>query len=215
MACFDEVVELIFITLIIRRKQMITSSDDLNTVPIPTDIGAAPSSIEGPSDPTDVNWYMQKAELPRREQIGEEKRVLACDVTAQQGAFNFGSGHPETGIYNPPKGWVIVSHEPVEVLENRHSYGSVTVDFAAAGLNFSINEQEIGDKWKVAEDLAVKYGDVEVSTKLNVEYEQHQQLIRSIQTNTETVFLKVIANGGLFRKSVIHARQYVVIKHIF
>jgi hypothetical protein len=101
------------------------------------------------------------------------------------------------------------------VIENLHNRGSAKADFLAEGLNFSVNEQEIGDKWKVAKDLAVKYGGADVSTKLNVEYERHQQLIRSYQTNKNTLFVKATANGGLFRKSFIHVKQEVLIKHIF
>jgi hypothetical protein len=202
----------IFIT---RRKQMITPFDDPNAVPNPTDIGAAPSPSDVPSDPTNLNWYLLKAGLLLLEQLGEEKWVLACEVISQQGAGTFNSGHPETCTYNPPPGWVIIDRRPIQIIENRYGRGSATADFLAEGLNFSVNEQEIGDKWKVAKDLAVKYGGVDVSTKLNVEYERHQQLIRSYQTNKNTLFVKATANGGLFRKSIIHVRQEVLIKHIF
>jgi hypothetical protein len=52
---------------------MITPSNDPNAVSTPTDVGAAPTPTDAPSDSTNLNWYLLKVGLLLLEQIGEER----------------------------------------------------------------------------------------------------------------------------------------------
>jgi Concanavalin A-like lectin/glucanases superfamily len=175
--------------------------------------GVTTPPADVPPNPNDPNWYMQKAGLPTVEEIGAEMWVTACDLQAQQGAVTFNSGSTQTCARQPEPGWVIRDFK-TEVVTNLSDRGSYKADILAEGASLAINEQQIGDKWKIAKDLAAKVGTAEVSTKLNFEYERHQQLIRSYQTNKNTFFMSVTANGGLFRKSVIHVKSMILVKRI-
>jgi Concanavalin A-like lectin/glucanases superfamily len=183
-------------------NRVLSASEIANLAGVPT------PPVGGPADPNDLNWYMAKAGLPTIQEIGEERWFSACDITAQQGAVTFNTGRVMTCIYNSIPGWVIAESK-VDVLENINGRGSYTSNILAEGANIGINEQEIGDKWKIALDLAVKFADVDLQRKLNVEYQRHQELIRAYNTNKNTFFLQAIANGGLFRKSVIHVKGSV------
>lgn len=152
-----------------------------------------------------VDWYMQQAGLPKSAELGQERWFKACKVRAQQGAVTFNSGKTETCTYQHDiPGWQIVEYK-INVLENKYGRGSYKGDIIAANGNFTVNEQQIGDKWKAAIDLSIKYNDVEAKRKLELEYQRHQQLIRSYASNKNTFFLSVTANGGVARKSVIEA----------
>lgn len=156
-----------------------------------------------------VDWYMQQAGLPKSAELGEERWVNACDVRVQQGAGTFNSGKTETCPYQHPiPGWQILEYQ-IEVLENKYGRGSYNGGIIAENGNFTINEQQIGDKWKAAIELAIKYNDVEAKRKLELEYQRNQQLIRSYASNKNTFFLSATANGGLARKSVIHVKGKV------
>lgn len=156
-----------------------------------------------------VDWYMQQAGLPKSAELGEERWVNACEVRAQQGAGTFNSGRTETCSYQHDiPGWQILEYQ-IEVLENKYGRGSYKGDIIAKDGNFTVNEQQIGDKWKAAIELAIKYNDVEAKRKLELEYQRNQQLIRSYASNKNTFFLSATANGGLARKSVIHVKGKV------
>jgi hypothetical protein len=153
-----------------------------------------------------VDWYMQQAGLPKSAELGQERWINACDVRAQQGAVTFNSGRTETCTYQYDKpGWQILEYQ-IDVLENKHGRGSYKGDIIAKDGNFTVNEQQIGDKWKVAIELAIKYKDIEAKRKLELEHERNLQLIRSYSSNKNTFFLSATANGGLARKSVIHVK---------
>jgi hypothetical protein len=176
-------------------------------------VSFTPPPADGPPNPNDLNWYMKKAELCKLEEIGEERWRSGCELQAQQGAVTFNGGQTKTCTWQPDPGWVIIDHK-IEVVQNINNRGSYKTDILAEDANFVVNEQELGDKWKVAKDLAVKYGGAEVSTKLNVEYERQQQLIRSYQTNKNTFFMSATANGGAFQKSVIQIKSMILVKRI-
>ncbi len=153
-----------------------------------------------------VDWYMQQAGLPKSAELGQERWFKACKVRAQQGAVTFNSGKTETCTYQHDiPGWQIVEYK-INVLENKYGRGSYKGDIIAANGNFTVNEQQIGDKWKAAIELAIKYNDVEAKRKLELEYQRHQQLIRSYSSNKNTFFLSATANGGLARKSVLYLK---------
>lgn len=175
--------------------------------------GVPTPPIDAPPNPNDLNWYMQKAGLANLEELGEERWRSGCELQAQQGAVTFNRGRTETCTWQPEPGWVIIDHK-IEVIQNLNNRGSYKTDILAEGADFVVNEQEIGDKWKVARDLAIKYGGADVSINLNIEYERHQQLIRSYQTNKNTFFMSATANGGLFRKSVIQVKSNILVKRI-
>jgi hypothetical protein len=176
-------------------------------------VSITPPPADIPPNPNDPNWYMQKAGLPTVEEIGAEMWVTACDLQAQQGAVTFNTGNTQTCVRQPEPGWVIRDFK-TEVVINLSNRGSYKADIFAEGADFAINEQQIGDKWKIAKDLAAKVGTAEVTTKLDFEYQRHQQLIRTCQTNKNTFFMSVNANGGLFRKSVIHVKSMILVKRI-
>ncbi|MEM9925034.1 MAG: hypothetical protein AAF915_14995 [Cyanobacteria bacterium P01_D01_bin.50] len=162
-----------------------------------------------PNQNADVDSYMKQVGLPKLSQIGEEKWVNACDVRAQQGAVTFNRGRTETCTYqNGTSGWQIVEYK-IDVLKNKHGRGSYSGNIIAKNGQFTVDEQQIGDKWKAAIELADKKGDFETKRKLELEYERHQRLIRRYASNKNTFFLKATANGGAFRKSVIHVKGKV------
>ena len=168
-----------------------------------------PTNDRNPNQNPDVDWYMRKVGLPKLSQIGEEQWVNACDVRAQQGAGTFNSGRTETCTYqNDRPGWQIVEYK-IDVVKNKHGRGSYKGDIIAKNGQFTVNEQQIGDKWKAAIELADKKGDFETKRKLELEYERHQRLIGRYASNKNTFFLKATANGGAFRKSVIHVKGKV------
>jgi hypothetical protein len=114
------------------------------------------------------------------------------------------SGRTETCPYQHGiPGWQIIESQ-VKVLENIKGRGSYTKGIIAKDGQFTINVQQIGDKWKVATDLAIKAGDIEAKKKLDLEYQRHQQLIASYASNENTFWLTATANGGAFQKSRIH-----------
>jgi hypothetical protein len=156
-----------------------------------------------------VNSYMKQAGLPTSAELGEERWINACDVRAQQGAGTFNRGVTETCTYQfDAPGWQMIEYE-LNPLENKHGRGSYKGDIIGKDGNFTVNEQQIGDKWKAAIDSAVKVRDIEAKQKLELEYQRHQQLIRSYSSNKNTFFMSVTANGGLARKSVIHVKGKV------
>lgn len=156
-----------------------------------------------------VDWYMEQVGLPKSAELGEERWFDACEVVAQQGAVTFNSGKTETCTYqHSVTGWQILEYQ-IEVLENKYGRGSYKGDIIAENGNFTVNEQQIGDKWKAAIELAIKFKDVEAERKLNLEYQRNQQLIRNYASNKNTFFLSATANGGAFRKSVIRVKGKV------
>jgi hypothetical protein len=177
------------------------------TPPAPTDsnpTGATTRSIE---------YYTTAAGLTNPAYIGQEKWVDACDVISQQGAGTFNSGVTKTCTYQTDNGWQMVESQ-IEVLENKHGRGSYANNIIAKDGQFNVNEQDIGAKWKIAIEAAVKAGDIEAKRKLDLEYQRNIQLIRSYSANQNTFFIQVTANGGLFRKSVIHVKARVKLVRI-
>lgn len=173
-----------------------------------------PTPVEPVVAEHSVDWYMQQAGLPTSAELGKERWFNACDIQAQQGAGTFNSGRTETCTYQHSiPGWQMLEYQ-VEVLENKYKRGSYKGDLIAKDGNFTVNEQQIGDKWKTAIDLSIKAGDVEATRKLELEYQRHQQLIRNYASNKNTFFLSATANGGLARKSVIHLKGNVKMVYI-
>lgn len=156
-----------------------------------------------------VDWYMEQVGLPTSTELGEERWVDACEVRVQQGAGTFNRGVTEDCIYQHGiPGWQILEYK-LEVLENRYSRGSYSASIIAENGQFNIDQQQIGDKWKAAIELAVKLGDIEAKRKLDLEYQRHQRFISSYASNKNTFYLQATANGGLFRRSVVHVKGKV------
>jgi hypothetical protein len=198
--------------------------DDAGIQP-PTGNDGNPINPSPPAPPTPTNsnptggtihpieYYTTAAGLTNPAYIGQEKWVNACDVISQQGAGTFNSGVTKTCTYQTDNGWQIVESH-VEVLENKHGRGSYANNVIAKDGQFSANEQEIGAKWKIAIEAAVKAGDIDAKNKLEIEYQRNIQLIRNYSANKNTFFIEVTANGGLFRKSVIHVKARVKLVRI-
>ena len=169
---------------------------------------------ETASEVHNLDSYMQQAGLPTSAELGEERWFNVCEIQAQQGAGTFNSGRTETCTYQHTiPGWQMLEYK-IEVLENKYNRGSYKGDIIAADGNFTVNEQEVGDRWKIAIDKAAKAGDIEMKGKLELEYQRHQQLIRNYATNKNTFFLSATANGGLARKSVIRLRAQALMIRI-
>ena len=74
------------------------------------------------------------------------------------------------------------------------------------------DEVTMSDEWTIdpndpataAIDLSTKAKDVEATKKLEFEYQRHMERMVNLSANQNTVHLEVTANGGLFKKSVIH-----------
>jgi hypothetical protein len=157
---------------------------------------------------TSLESYTSSVGLTDPAKIGEERWFLLCDFQAQQGAVTLNSGSTETCTRQMRDGWQIVEHE-VEVVTNKHNRGSYTTNIIEKDGQFSANEQEIGSKWKLAIEKAIKAGDFETQKKLELEYQRNMQLIKQYSSNKNTLFAKITANGGLFRKSLIHIKVRV------
>jgi hypothetical protein len=156
------------------------------------------------------DWYMQQAGLPAPAEIGKTMTVpAACDIRATQGAVTFNRGVTQTCTYqhNIP-GWQIIGAD-LEVLENQNGRGSWSQAIIAANGQFTASSKELGDKWKVAIDMAGKFGDIEAKTKLELEYQRHQETFLQYASDKNTFFLSVTANGGAFAKSAIRVRANV------
>ncbi len=161
-----------------------------------------------------VDSYKLQVGLSTSGQLGEERWFNACEVAAQQGAGTFNSGATQTCFYqHDAPGWQILEYE-LEVLENKYGRGSYTASIIAKDGQLTVNEQQIGDKWKAAIDLATKAGELEVKKKLELDYQRNQQLILNYASNKNTFLLEVNANGGLFRKSVVRVKGRVKMIHI-
>lgn len=173
-------------------------------------LDAHPQTIStSTSEVHSADWYMEQVGLPKSSELGEERWFDACEVRAQQGAVTFNRGVTQTCIYqHSVPGWQILEYQ-LEVLENRYGRGSYNASIIAQDGNFTVNEQEIGDRWNAAIELAIQYNDIEARRRLELEYQRHQQLIRSYASNKNTFFLSATANGGAFRNSVIHVRGRV------
>ncbi len=145
--------------------------------------------------------YMRQAGLPTSAQLGEERWIEgACRLRVEKG-WPGGSNNGEC-FYQPPTGWQIIDSE-VKVLENRNGRGSFSTKIIAANGQVTINRQEIGNKWNVAIDLALKAGDIEAKNKLELERQKNQQYIATYAANENTFLLEATARAGAVQRSVI------------
>lgn len=165
-----------------------------------------PGPTTEPISPTEQSRYYEylaQAGFDNPRLLGMVKEERGCQVRVTQGAGTFNRGETKTCVYQPSEpGWVIQSFT-VDVLENKHGRGSYSVDVIAEGGEFNRSFKEIGDKLKLAIDLAASKGDIEVKRKLELEHQRHLERVLSIGATRNSAHLEVTANGGLFRKSVI------------
>lgn len=164
------------------------------------------------TDPADelarFDDYLIQAGFNNPDQLLSEKEVQACDVLAHQGSGTFNSGVTQSCTWQQSEpGWVVESVR-VDVLENKHDRGSYTEDIIAADGQFDLSVKEVGDQWTAAIDLAAKAKDVEVEKKLSLAYQHHMERVVSMSSNKNSVYLEVLANGGLFQSSTIHVIAY-------
>ncbi len=148
--------------------------------------------------------YLSQAGFSNPSALGTVKEVVICDTQASQGSVTFNRGETRTCTWQQTEpGWVLQS-VAVEVKENKNDRGSYSYNTMAANGQFFMHLQEIGDKWKAAIDLSAKAKDVEATKKLDFDYQRHMERLVNLAANQNTVHLEVTANGGLFKKSVIH-----------
>lgn len=148
--------------------------------------------------------YLSQAGFSNPSALGRVKEVVICDTQASQGSVTFNRGETRTCTWQQTEpGWVLQS-VAVDVKENKNGRGSYSYNTMAANGQFFMHIQEIGDKWKAAIDLSTKAKDVEATKKLDFEYQRHMERLVNLSANQNTVHLEVTANGGLFKKSVIH-----------
>jgi hypothetical protein len=156
-----------------------------------------------------VDSYMRQAGLPTSAELGEERWIEeACKLRVEKG-WPGGSNSGEC-FYQPPTGWQIIESK-VEVLENKNGRGSYSTKTIAKDGQVTINRQEIGSKWNVAIDLAIKAGDIEAKNKLELEYQKHQQYIATYAANENTFLLEATARAGAVERGVIELKAQVKI----
>jgi hypothetical protein len=149
-----------------------------------------------------VDSYMKQAGLPTSAELGEEKWIEgACTLRVEKG-WPGGSRSDECSYQHAIPGWQIIGSE-VKVLENRGGRGSYSTHIIAKDGQFTINRQEIGNKWNLAIDLAIKAGDIEAKKKLDLGYQKHQQYIATYAANENTFLLEATARAGAIQRSVI------------
>ena len=154
-----------------------------------------------------VDWYKQQVGLSKSAELGEERWFDDfCEVRAYQGAVTLNRGVTVTNVCQQDiPGWQIIGHK-IEVIENKNGRGSWGANVIAKDGNFTANEQEIGSKYKIAIELAGKYKDIEAKQRLEMDYQRNLQLIRSYSSNKNSIVLKATANGGAFKKSIVHIK---------
>jgi hypothetical protein len=149
-----------------------------------------------------VDSYMRQAGLPTSAELGEERWVEgACRLRVEKG-WPGGSRRDECFYQHAIPGWQIIGSE-IKVLENRNGRGSYSTKIIAKNGQVTINQQEIGNKWNVAIDLALKAGDIQAKNKLELERQKHQQYIATYAANENTFLLEATARAGAVQRSVI------------
>jgi hypothetical protein len=157
-----------------------------------------------------VDSYMRQAGLPTSAELGEERWIEgACSLRVEKG-WPGGSKIDECFYQHAIPGWQIIGSE-VKVLENRGGRGSYSTKIIAKDGQVTINREEIGNKWNVAIDLAIKAGDIGAKTKLELEREKHQQDIATYAANENTFLLEATARAGAVQRSVIELNARVKI----
>jgi hypothetical protein len=158
--------------------------------------------------------YMRQAGLPTSAQLGEEKWVQgACRVRVFRG-WPGGSRSDECFKQQTIPGWQIIDSK-VNILENTGGRGSFSTKIIAKDGQVTINRQEIGNKWKVAIENAIKAGDIEAKKKLEIEYQKHQQYIATYAANENTFLLEATARAGAIERSVIDLSARVKIIRVW
>jgi len=154
--------------------------------------------------------YMRQAGLPTSVELGEERWIETACWVRVQARWPYGVDSDRSICQQKIPGWQIIGVD-VQVLENRGGRGSFSTKYIVEGGQVTINEQEIGNKWKVAMDLAIKAGDIEAKRKLDLEYQKHQQYIATYAANENTLELEATAKAGAAQRSVIEVKAKVKI----
>lgn len=152
--------------------------------------------------------------------IGQVKEVLAVTAEAEanwEGSFpNYKKGEDKkTSIYNPPPGWIIMSHR---VKIKSRSGGTINVSNIASGLKY-ISEEKIHTVYKSLLEIAGQKSEAQkIKARIQDDYETHLEDYKSINTNKNTLEVKVKAksqgNELDRRRGWIKARVYVTIEYV-
>jgi hypothetical protein len=174
--------------------------------------GGTPTSTSGqPLTAPDVSGsylnasarqYLTQAGFASADQVGATMWVEGCKTQAAQGGFSFDSGSAwvPCSWANTYAGWIIIGTD-YDVIENLHNRGSATV--SAINGPTTINVSEMGSKFKLAAELALKAKDIEAKGKIDLEYQRMKQYEFKFDGTGNQLTAAVKANGGLFRKSLI------------
>lgn len=131
----------------------------------------------------------QAADPAKAPTIGAEQEVLACDRLRAQARWRDGPPRCRPGAdtqsctYNPPPGWVLVSHR---VVVHSSSNGSRSVSTLGEGLNF-MSEVEMRDAYRSVLDAAARKGDKGAQLKIKDQYDSHAADVRRFRTNRNTL----------------------------
>ena len=184
--------------------------------------GSPPISDGSPLTPPDVSAsyldanarnYLEQAGVPNAGGVGATQWVQGCRVTAQQGAVTFNSGKTETCPWaNTMPGWIILETD-YEVLQNRNNRGSASV--GAVNGPTTVTTTELGSKFKGAIEFAVKAGDIDAKTKLELEYQRMNQFQFKFDGQGNTLIGRVTANGGMFESSLIEIRAKAKLLRVY
>lgn len=127
-------------------------------------------------------------------QLGKEETQDAITLYIKVG--NTGSDTKEA-TYTPPAGWVVVSHQLVELSK----YGNVSygVDTFPAGWNYASQEQ-VASTYSALIDAAAKKGWDKYAAKLRVEQNEATAYFNEVRASHHALRLRASARGrGVFQ----------------
>jgi len=168
---------------------------------------------EGTPRPTgqpslDSRYYAYLSDVGIPQDLGTTMWLEGCVAARFQGGVTFNDGLRDRCEYQPPPGWVILEKN-VEIVRNRKNRGGVSSGIIAEGGSFEQRVEEIGSKFQIAIDKAIKAEDFELKRKLELEYQAYKLRFYSVGATKNTAYLQVTANGGLFARSEIEAKLMV------
>lgn len=136
-------------------------------------------------------------------QLGKEEVQDAITLSVRAG--NTGSDAKDA-TYTPPAGWVVISHQVVEI--SKFGIVSFSVDTMPAGWNYS-NEENIVSTYSALIDGAVQKGWEKYAAHLKLEQNDVTNYFRTVKSSHHALHMHATAKGrGIFQGG--SAGQFVV-----
>lgn len=152
--------------------------------PKPTEPDFAPSTVAG------FTAYCAYADA----QLGKEEVQDAITLSVRAGSTGSDS---KDATYTPPAGWVVVSHQVVEL--SKFGIVSFAVDTVPAGWNFSTTET-VASTYSALIDAAAQKGWAKYAAHLKLEQNDVTNDFRAVQSSHHALHMHATAKGrGLFQ----------------